>query len=163
MDLISLMPDLGFIDAVEEGKSVQELVNVSWNCGAITIGSHVFTLWDPWCVGKIPFRLADEDERKRIFDEFCTDRVDCVASNAFWMRESNELVKKRYIHPLWTSDTHSKTKRMRMEIGRAGTIFKRDIFNYNLREALDTEILFSYYKTYEGYMPALQFVRSIAL
>ena len=64
------------------------------------------------------------------------DAVDCPASNALWMLESNRLIKKDYGHPIGTSDTHAKRRSMRKEIGRGGIILDKDFLEGDLRKNL---------------------------
>ena len=165
LDLVPIMPEKGLIENIKEGQNVKDLIKICKDYNSIVIGAHPYTLWDPWFFGKAPFRIADKDERELMQSDFfgMVDTVDCPASNAFWMMESNKMVKEDFDNPIYTSDTHSKSKRVRRELGRAGIVLHENILKNNLRKSLYLSIAFGNFGFYEGYMPALQFIEGIAL
>jgi len=167
LDLVPIMTEKGFKEEIKEGESVEELLKICQGYGAIKIGAHPYTLWSPWGpFNKIPFRLANEDERKNIRDNLfpSVDTVDLVAANTLWMLESNELVRDDYNgKPLYTSDTHAKSRSARKEIGRAGSIFKsHNLAGEELREDLREDIEYNRFRHYINYMPFKQFLLSVA-
>ncbi|MBD3249623.1 hypothetical protein GF336_06275 [Candidatus Woesearchaeota archaeon] len=126
IDIISLMPEKGFEKVAEKGMNFDDYMELNRKYDSMVVGAHPFTLWDPFLYRLIPFRLADEEERRNIQENFFTevDCVDLVATNALWMKISDKLVEECYEgKALANSDVHAKCRFARTRIGESRNIF----------------------------------------
>lgn len=167
VDIVSLMPNKGFEKEVRQGMELKDYIKLNKEYGAIIIGAHPYTIWYPFGPFRcIKFRLASEDDRKRLQDELFpfVDSVDLVATNTFWMTESNRLLQEDYSgKPLANSDAHSVDNYARNEIGRSGNIFEKEGFAEGEihRRNRKSAIVNNHFRTYYASMPCLKFFRSI--
>lgn len=169
IDIVSLMPEKGFEKIAESGLEFEDYMKMNRDYGAIVIGAHPYTIWDPYGPkGFFKFKLATEDDRKRILDNLFSyvDSVDLVSTNCAWMVRSDELLQQDYQgKPLANSDAHSTNHYTRNEIGRSGNIFRLEnhITGDTLREQLRYRIISNSFRTYFNHSPSLQFLQAIVL
>ena len=169
IDIVSLMPNQGFEHAVEHGLEFEEYLTMNNDYGAIIIGAHPYTIWDPYGpFGLLRFRLATEEDRKRITDNFfpLVVTVDLVSSNCLWMIKSNALLQQDYPgKPLANSDAHAFDNYTRSEIGRSGNIFELEEYRDGdqLREQLRQKITSNHFTTYHNHSPLFRFLSGIVI
>ncbi len=168
IDIISVMPEKGFEEATKKGMQFDEYKKINDDYGAIVIGAHPFTLWDPFLLGVISFRLADQDERKNMQDNFFpqVDSVDLVATNALWMTRSDELVQEHYQgKPLTNSDVHAKCRFARTQLGISRNIFPELDFETDSRlyETLLKNIKEGNFQNHLRHLSPMQFLVSLCM
>ena len=172
LDIVALMPDEGFAENIQPSPMLDEHLTLCRSYGAITVGTHPYTIHDPYGpAGFFKFRYAKPGERRRIqravFPQVNT--IDQVASNCAWMVHSNEQAFSDYSReqqrlPLSNSDAHSTSSWTRNEIGRAANLFWLNEFREGseLRDQFREAIRDSDFKTFLEYTPSLQFLHGVA-
>ena len=173
LDIISLMPERGFENAMKPELSFKESLRINQDYNAIVSVAHPYTIWDSYGpAGLFKFRLGAKDDRKRIAEEMFpqVDVVDLVSTNCAWMIRSDELVERDYLElrgrkPLANSDAHSTRHLTRKEMGRSGNIFVLHDYSTGaeLRGQLRGNILSDDFRTYHNHSPSIQFLLAIAL